>query len=597
MSARPLRQRMRVAATIIAIPFRASAGMAWAILASAVVAGVAGAVMPLGAARLVNGVVDQDSSLIRGGAAILAVSIAATFIAGAVAQMSSLKLAGHASLYVRSRIADLAARAPRIEHFERPDYLRELELLQLGAWELSNGPRDLMMVTQLGIRLTISIALLATISPYLISIVLVAGVPILTSRTAVRRRELTAEQTAEHRRLANELFQLATTTAPARELRIYGLKAEIQARHHDIAEQVTREITHTSTISTLITAAGWATYGLAFATAVVLVTLGAAHGAATVGAVVLTMEIGRQATGQIGGISDSTSQLLVAGRTTQRLLWLDDYTRTELAKSGSLPPPQRIVHGIRFDDVCFTYPGTDKAVLQHVNMQLDAGSTVAIVGANGAGKTTFVKLISGLYRPTSGRITVDGTDLTELSLATWRARLAGGFQDFIRPELHAHQAVGLGDLPRIDDRAAVAVALERASGSDVIERLPDGLDTPLGRSFGGADLSIGQWQKLALGRALMRDDPLVIVFDEPTASLDATTEHALFERFSETSQVSRNRGTITLLISHRFSTVQMADRILVMADGTIVEDGTHAELMRKNGTYASMYETQAQAYR
>jgi ATP-binding cassette subfamily B protein len=592
-----LRERVRVAKTVVVTPFQASPRLSWFALVLAVVGAVTGAILPLGSARLVNGVVDGDSSLVHSGAAILAIGTTATFVAISLSVVSTLKMLGHVGLHVRSQIAELAAKAPRTEHFERPDYLRELELLQAGAWDLANGPRNLMTVMQLAIRVAIASVLLAAVSPYLVGIVLVAVIPLLASKAAVRRQEKTAERMAEHRRLGDELFRLATTAAPARELRVYGIKGELRQRHRDVAEQVTREVTHTNAITTLISAAGWATYALAFAAAVVLVAIGAADGATTVGAVVLTMQIGRQVTGQISGITESTTQLLAVGRTTRRLLWLSDYTTNQLAEAGDRRAPDKLVDGIRFDDVSFTYPGTDRPVLENVNVHLAAGSTVAIVGANGAGKTTLVKLITGMYRPTDGRILVDGTDLDELAPPAWRERLAGGFQDFLRPELRAIQAIGLGDLPRIEDRVAVDVALDRAGATDVLGGLSDGLDTALGRSFGGSDLSIGQWQKLALARAVMRDDPLTIVFDEPTASLDATTEHGLFERFADAARTARPHGTITILISHRFSTVQMADRILVIDGGTVAEDGSHADLIRAGGTYASMYQAQAQAYR
>jgi ATP-binding cassette subfamily B protein len=224
---------------------------------------------------------------------------------------------------------------------------------------------------------------------------------------------------------------------------------------------------------------------------------------------------------------------------------------------------------------------------------------VALVGENGAGKTTLVKLLSSMYRPTSGRILVDGVDLAAFSVDDWRQRLSSAFQDFARYELLAGEVVGVGDLPRLDDLPAIDTAMERADAADLIPSLEDAHATPLGRTLnGGRELSGGQWQKLALGRGMMRDHPLILLLDEPTASLDTATEHALFERYATAARRTRTaNGAITLLVSHRFSTVQMADLIVVLDGNHIVEIGSHRELMATGGTYAELYDLQARGYR
>ena len=229
----------------------------------------------------------------------------------------------------------------------------------------------------------------------------------------------------------------------------------------------------------------------------------------------------------------------------------------------------------------FAYPGTDALVLDHVDLHLPAGSTVAIVGENGAGKTTLAKLLLRFYEPTAGALLVDGVDIRRFEVEAWRNRVSAGFQDFARLQFLAYESVGVGSLPDIDDANAVVIALDRAAAADLPARLPSGLATQLGREFdGGVDLSTGQWQKLAVARAMMRDDPLLVVLDEPTASLDAATEHALFERFAGQARAAAARtGAITLLVSHRFSTVRMADVILVIEGGRITERGSHDELM------------------
>ncbi len=231
---------------------------------------------------------------------------------------------------------------------------------------------------------------------------------------------------------------------------------------------------------------------------------------------------------------------------------------------------------------------------------------VAIVGENGAGKTTLVKLLCRLYQPTIGRILVDGEELARMPPDLWRSRVSGAFQDFFRFEFRARHTVGVGDVPRMDDVPAVAAAVDRAGAADVVEQLVAGLETQLGPTWpGGVEISFGQWQKLALARGFMRERPLLLVLDEPTAALDAETEHALFERYAAAARGGRTGGgrqptpdgRITILVSHRFSTVRMADFIVVLDGARVVESGTHEELLARGGQYAELYTIQAAAYR
>jgi ATP-binding cassette subfamily B protein len=267
--------------------------------------------------------------------------------------------------------------------------------------------------------------------------------------------------------------------------------------------------------------------------------------------------------------------------------------------SGGRVPPSSLVGGIQLRGVAFAYPGTDGAVLESVNLQFPAGATVAIVGENGAGKSTLVKLLCGFYEPSAGVIEVDGSDLRSFRLDTWRARVAASFQDFVKFEFVARESVGLGDLASVDSTPKVLAALQRARAQDVFDGLSAGLETPLGKSNpAGAELSHGQWQKVALGRAMMRETPLLLVLDEPTSALDAEAEQRLFERYAANAKrVGAKTGAITVLVSHRFSTVQMADQIIVMAGKRVVDVGTHEGLMQRGGLYAELYTLQASAYR
>jgi ATP-binding cassette subfamily B protein len=278
--------------------------------------------------------------------------------------------------------------------------------------------------------------------------------------------------------------------------------------------------------------------------------------------------------------------------------------------AGSLVRGTRAASGmpareIRCRNVTFAYPATGEPVLKGFDLTIPAGSSLAIVGQNGVGKTTLVKLLCRLYQPTSGRILVDGLDLARMLVDAWRARLAGAFQDFFRFEFRARHTVGVGDVARLDDEPAVAAAVDRAGAGDVVAKLAAGLETQLGPTWPGClEVSFGQWQKLALARGFMRDHPLLLLLDEPTAALDAETEYALFERYAAAARggksngaAGRDHGRITILVSHRFSTVRMADLIVVLDGSRVVEVGPHEELIAKGGHYAELYRIQAAAYR
>jgi ATP-binding cassette subfamily B protein len=284
------------------------------------------------------------------------------------------------------------------------------------------------------------------------------------------------------------------------------------------------------------------------------------------------------------------------------MAWLEDYAAAQVERADAAVP-EALTDGIRLEGVSFAYPGTTRLVLEGVDLHIRAGTVVAVVGENGAGKSTLVKLLCRMYEPTAGRILVDGTDLSRLPADQWRARLAGAFQDFFRFELRARHSVGVGDVARLDDRPAVVTAVDRAGAGDVVRRLVEGLETQLGPTWpGGVEISFGQWQKLALARGFMRDRPLLLVLDEPTAALDAETEHALFERYASAARGGRSadgapEGRITILVSHRFSTVRMADLIVVLDGARVVEVGSHDELMARGGQYSELYGIQAAAYR
>jgi ATP-binding cassette subfamily B protein len=339
----------------------------------------------------------------------------------------------------------------------------------------------------------------------------------------------------------------------------------------------------------------WAVFGAGYVGAIVFVSAGL-H--ASPGDVLLVLAAGARLSAYVGATVGEIGFLRgIWLDGSRRLAWLEDYAAS-FEERADAEVPDRIVEGIRLEHVTFTYPGTSTPVLRDVDLQLPAGGVVAIVGENGAGKSTLVKLLSKFYTPTSGRILVDGVDLARMPAAGWRSRLAGAYQDFFRFELRARHTVGVGDLPLHDDEPAVVGAVGRAGAEDVVAVLPQHLSTQLGKAWPeGVDVSFGQWQKLALARGFMRERPLLLVLDEPTAALDAETEHALFERYAAGARRHNPNGGITILVSHRFSTARMADLIVVLDGARVTEVGSHEELIALGGQYADLYDIQARAYR
>jgi ATP-binding cassette subfamily B protein len=445
------------------------------------------------------------------------------------------------------------------------------------------------------LRLGVTAALLMSIHPALALLILFAIPPVLTSswRPAVERQAY--ERGASSTRLARHLFDVATTATPGKEVRVNGIADRLIADRRAAWQRGNEPVAAARLASAMWHTLGWAVFAAGYVGAIVFVASGLRRPA---GDVLLALAAGSRLSFYVSGAVGEIGFLRgVWMDSARRLAWLEGYARS-FTSSADQAAPDRLAEGIRFEAVSFAYPGTTRTVLDNVDLTLPAGTVVAIVGENGAGKSTLVKLLAKMYEPTKGRILVDRTDLARVPAPDWRARLAGAFQDFFRFEFHARHTVGVGDLPRLDDTVAVRAGVSRAGAGDVIERLPQGLDTQLGPTWpGGIDVSFGQWQKLALARGFMRERPIVLVLDEPTAALDAETEHALFEQYAASVRDRDGSGRITILVSHRFSTVRMADLIVVLDGARVVEHGSHDALMAAGGQYAQLYSIQAAAYR
>ncbi len=552
---------------------------------------------PVGLALVIDASLRHRPGQVLLGVAAVAFLYTVTWALAMLAGTAGAGLSDRTVAYLTALIAERVNEVSTIDHLERPAYLTELDLLRQNINLLGSGARQMLVLAQVLARTVGIVIILALIYPPLALLPLSGLAPVFGERLSVRLRQRVDERLAPDRRLADELFELATSAGPAKELRVFGAAEPLRARHGSLAGAVNAGTTRAAVVGGVFGAVGWLVFAGGFVAGIAAVVVRATHGTASVGQVVLAVTLIQRAQLQVGQAAAAIGQLLTTSRTVRRLLWLEDYAAASRVR-GALAPPAVLRDGITLREVSFGYPPSGPAVLSGVSLHLPAGSAVALVGENGAGKTTLVKLLTGMYQPVSGQVLVDGIPLTELDLAAWRSRGAAIFQDFVRFELLAGETVGLGDLPRLADSGAVGAALERADATAVVGELASGLVTPLGRSFtGGQELSGGQWQRLALARGMMRDVPLLLILDEPTASLDALTEAALFERYLAARALAASSGAITLLVSHRFSTVRMADLIVVLDKGRVVASGDHASLIRAGGLYAELYELQARAYR
>lgn len=558
--------------------------------------------MPLAAVGL-RGIVDNAIAGEARTAVAWAVAVAILAIlaltAGHFAHIFYFKTAEDMSALIERDVAALSNGSVGLEHHERADYADRIAYIRREADRASWGTvSTLYGGVAIVVALIVTGFLLATLSPWLLFLPLAAIPPLLLGRKAEVVAKAGRSAGAPATRQANHLFGLLADAGPIKEVRTCGLENEVRERQMRAWNEASHHELRGEYRAAWLRAAGQIFFAVAYVGATLLVLRDAVQGEASVGDVLMVITLAAQVNAQVTAAVTMLQGLLRTASMFTEIRWIRGVVNAQQGLPADAPVPDALSDGITLTDVSFTYPGTEDPVLEGVNLHIAAGSTVAIVGENGAGKSTLVKLLCRFYDPNSGHITVDGVDLARMPVDEWRERISAGFQDFARYEFSAQQSVGLGDLPNVDDPDAVMGALDRARAQDVVSRLGGSLETVLGKSnLGGTELSGGQWQKLALGRAMMRDSPLLLLLDEPTSALDAQAEHNLFEQYAlGARRVAQRTGAITVLVSHRFSTVRMADTILVVGEGRIIEAGTHEELMKLRGPYADLYALQAKQY-
>ena len=483
-----------------------------------------------------------------------------------------------------------------LKDFEDADYY---DRLTKARREASSRPLSVVTRSFQLVQNTVSLlgyaALLLQFSGWAVAALLLAAIPatIAEMRFSNQAFRLRNWRSPESRKLMYLEYVLANDEH-AKEVKLYELGPLLLGRYRELGETFFEQDTALAAKS-----ARWA-YALSliatgtFYACYATMALAAVHGSLTLGNMTLGMVAFRQGQqsfqsllGAFGGMYEDNLYM------SNLFAFLEPPAIVSTSNGHAVfEKPALEEKGVRFEDVGFRYPGREEWALRHVSVFIPAGQSLALVGQNGAGKTTFIKLLTRLYEPTEGRVLLDGKDLRAWDESELRRRVGVLFQDFAQYQLAAKENIGFGSVKQLENGPQIDRAVERGGASEVVSQLQDGLETPLGRWFTkGVELSGGQWQKIALARAFMREDADILILDEPTAALDAEAEHAVFVRFRELT-----KGKTSILISHRFPTVKMADRILVIEKGQVMEEGTHASLVEKGGRYAQLFALQAQGY-
>jgi ATP-binding cassette, subfamily B, bacterial len=541
---------------------------------------------------IVDAVVAHDSAravrMVLVELAVVAVMALLERSLGLVRQLVGARLGIDVNLAILKKAETLELR-----HFEDSEFYDKLSRARR---EASLRPLSLVESNFQVLRSVLTLAgyivLLLRFSNLMVLALLVATIPafIAEARFSGAAFRLRNWRSPDTRRLLYLEYVLANDEH-AKEVKLLGLGPMLLGRYRSLSERFYAEDRHLA-----VRRAGWG-YGLSLVSTAVfyacyaLIVATTVRGQLSLGDMTLYLVAFRQ------GQQSFQAILTAVGSMYEDTLYMSNLFEflaipTDRAQT-SVPVAVQVEEGVRFEGVGFQYPGSERWALRNIDLFVPKGQSLALVGENGAGKTTFIKLLSGLYRPSEGRVLLDGRNLDDWDEQALRGRIGVIFQDFNQYQLLLRENIAFGSVEHLQDDLRLARAIEHGGAHDLVAGLATGLETQLGRWFKeGIDLSGGQWQKVALARAFMRDEADILILDEPTAALDAEAEHAVFQRFRTLAQ-----GRTTILISHRFPTVRMADRIVVLEGGTIIEQGTHAELLAAGARYASLFALQAEGYR
>lgn len=596
---------MRTAARRVRLWLRLGLAAAPWLTAVGLVVSVAAAVLAplatLGVGRVVDGLGAGDEAGVTSGLWLVGAGIVVAVLQSVSWPLVWFFVDDLGERYAHHHVLRVIAGIPTVAHHEMPEMADRVALVRRHARQLGNA----------GIRLSTNIAalvgtvalagVLASIAGWLTLLIPAALVPAWASGRAIRARVDAERENAQAIRVADRLLDIARDPATGLEVRCSGAPATVLAAQDAALDQRlaavaaaarrTRTLAVLSRLAWIVALAGslLAVFGLV------------RSGSVGVGSLVVLVLLVPQIEDMVGTLQQIAVYAVQTSQHVARLDEVEQYAAGFVTPSGTArwgAAPAVLGHGLELRGVSFTYPGATEPSLSGVDLTLERGTVVALVGENGAGKSTLVSLLARLHDPTTGSILVDGRPLDEIPHAAWQARLGAVFQDHATPHVLLREAVAMGDLAGATE-ARVAAALDLADATGLVDGLPGGRDAQLGRQFaGGTELSGGQWQRVAIARGMLREGPLLMLLDEPSSALDAQAEDTILGGYLERArEASRRTGGITVIVSHRMSTVRAADRVVHLVDGRVAEDGTHDELMAAGRAYAELFELQARSYR
>jgi ABC-type multidrug transport system fused ATPase/permease subunit len=570
------------AATMVRLSWGADRWRSMGALLTTVFLPVTGSLRAVGVALLADGVVAGDRSRAVAGVAVVAGLVGTYHVLEWANAAMRMRLREHTILFLDQRVMGLVAGLPGLEHHERPDYQDHMELLRRSRGSLVNPFMPIPWSLAALVQLAVTVAILGRLHPLLWALPLAAVPSVLGSISTERGWRRLWEEQAEDQRLLSHVFELATLPPAGKEVRLFALADELQERYRRTYWRMERRRRAMSVRAAAVKAGGWAVFALAYMGATILVVHRAVEGRLSVGSAVLVLTLGSQVNGQVAELVFLTSWFHRTVEAVSHYRWLERRAEEATAAASAqvpAPVPSRLTSGVAFTGVSFSYPGTSRPALKGITFAIAPGQTVALVGASGAGKSTLGKLLLRFHDPDTGRITLDGYDLRDLTLTDLRSHISAVLQETLVFDGTIRDNIlwGRPDATEAD----VVAAATAADAHEFIRALPEGYQTRIGQR--GRLLSGGQRQRLAIARAMIRDAP-VLLLDEPTTGLDAASTQRVLDPMRRLMA-----GRTTVIISHNLLTVTDADQILFLREGRITGAGTHDELLASNPDYAHLY--------
>jgi ATP-binding cassette subfamily B protein len=546
---------------------------------------------------LINAILGSHTSDAISWGVVVAAVLVGEVMLGHFAHLYYFELSEIDEIELNRRLLRIVNGSPTLDRCDDPGFADGVDLLRHDIFKMRETVQSALQLVCLAVQTVMTAVVLASVDPLLLLLPLTALLPVVLGRRAQRFVDVARTASAQTSRSARHLRTLASAPEALKEIRTSGSCDYILMRHDSLYSDHGRLVSRGQMLSAALRAGGQLAFGAAYVGSVMLVFIQAARGHATVGDVILVITLASQTSSQVTSGLGLLTTVYAAADGIRRFEGLAAAAAIDTGTAQTFGIDS-LRDGIEFEGVRFAYPGTDKEVIRGLDLHLPAGTSVAIVGENGAGKSTLIKLLAGLYVPTSGRILVDGTEMTSRTAASWCGRTSTLFQDFARLDFVLRESVGVGDLDDIDDAEAVSSALARARADAVIERVGHDLESLIGHGYGdGAELSGGQWQSVGLARTLMRRRPVLLSLDEPASALDPEAEQLMCDTYQKTARdVAMDVGGVTIFVTHRLSTVKLADLIVVLDGGRAVEIGTHEDLVASGGRYAGLFALQSRAY-